>query len=67
MFVAAADNGPLRETIGRFIFHEKWTLANGELALLAAAAGAYIIAFTVARYASPAGHAGSIPDVSRPA
>src|SRR5690348_5831543 len=26
-----------------------------------------IIAFTVARYASPAGYAGSIPDVSRPA
>jgi hypothetical protein len=26
-----------------------------------------IIAFTVARYASPAGHAGSLPDVSRPA
>ena len=26
-----------------------------------------VIAFTVARYASPAGHAGSLPDVSRPA
>jgi hypothetical protein len=26
-----------------------------------------IIAFTVARYASPAGHAGSLPDVSQPA
>jgi uncharacterized membrane protein len=26
-----------------------------------------IIAFTVARYASPAGYAGSLPDVSRPA
>jgi O-antigen/teichoic acid export membrane protein len=37
------------ETIGRFIFHEKWTLGNGELALLAAAAGAYIIAFTLAQ------------------
>jgi O-antigen/teichoic acid export membrane protein len=37
------------ETLGRFIFHEKWTLGNGELALLAAAAGAYIVAFTVAQ------------------
>ncbi len=26
-----------------------------------------VIAFTVARYASPAGHAGSLPDVSQPA
>ena len=26
-----------------------------------------IIAFTVARYSSPAGHAGSLPDVSQPA
>lgn len=26
-----------------------------------------IIAFTVARYASPAGHAGSLPDISQPA
>ena len=26
-----------------------------------------VIAFTVARYSSPAGHAGSLPDLSQPA
>ncbi len=35
--------------VGKFIFHEKWTLGNGALALLAAGAGAYIIAFTLAQ------------------
>lgn len=36
-------------TAGKFVFHEKWTLGNGELALLAAGAGAYIVAFTLAQ------------------
>jgi O-antigen/teichoic acid export membrane protein len=35
--------------VGKFIFHEKWTLGNEALALLAAGAGAYIIAFTLAQ------------------
>lgn len=35
--------------VGKLVFHEKWTLGNGELALLAAGAGAYIIAFTLAQ------------------
>ncbi len=35
--------------VGKIIFHEKWTLGNGALALLAAGAGAYIIAFTLAQ------------------
>ncbi len=35
--------------VGKVIFHEKWTLGNGALALLAAGAGAYIVAFTLAQ------------------
>jgi O-antigen/teichoic acid export membrane protein len=35
--------------VGKVIFHAKWTLNNGNLALLAAGAGAYIIAFTLAQ------------------
>ena len=35
--------------VGKIVFHDKWTLNNGNLALLAAGAGAYIIAFTLAQ------------------
>jgi hypothetical protein len=34
---------------------------------IVAAAVVFVIAFTVARYSSPAGHAGSLSDVSGPA
>ena len=39
----------LGKPVGKLIFHDKWTLSNGELALLAAGAGAYIVAFTLAQ------------------
>jgi O-antigen/teichoic acid export membrane protein len=37
------------EKVGTLVFKEKWTLNNRELALLAAGAGAYIVAFTLAQ------------------
>ena len=39
----------LGSTVGKLIFHSKWTLSNSELALLAAGAAAYIVAFTLAQ------------------
>jgi O-antigen/teichoic acid export membrane protein len=35
--------------VGKLIFHDKWDLNNGGLAFLAAGAGAYIVAFTLAQ------------------
>ena len=35
--------------------------------VIASIAGNWLWALTVARYSSPAGHAGSLPDVSQPA
>lgn len=39
----------LGKTVGKLIFNTKWTLENSELALLAAGAAAYIVAFTLAQ------------------
>ncbi len=39
----------LGRPVGHFIFHKKWTLESPQLALLAAGAGAYIVAFTLAQ------------------
>ncbi len=47
--IGVVAGGTLGPTVGEMLFTEKWTLGNRDLALLAAGAGAFILALTLAQ------------------
>ncbi len=47
--IGVAAGGTLGPTVGEILFSEKWTLANRDLALLAAGAAGFILALTLAQ------------------